>query len=177
VRHVVADVEDFEPTGTFDAVIGRYFLMYVTNPESIVRKAAQWLRPGGSIAFIEMDLFRGAGSRIWPPPADKTIRAIEFIGHVMIDAGTNTDMAARLPSMLSHYGEVHAEAVAPIQFGAMSIELPIEAVRSVQPIARKLGRQDAYEYDVDALLADELSQRDAHTVTIPPLTIAAWVRI
>jgi hypothetical protein len=36
----------------------------------------------------------------------KPTRAIEFIADVMLDAGVQPDMAARLPSMLSRYGEV-----------------------------------------------------------------------
>jgi SAM-dependent methyltransferase len=177
VRHVVSDIESFEPTGAFDAVVGRYVLIYVASPESVLRKAAKWLRPGGCMAFIEMDLFRGVRSRIWPPPSAKTNRAIEFIGDTMLDAGIHADMGARLPSMLSYYGRVESEVDAPMQFGAASIELPLEAVRSVQPIARRLGRTDADEHDVDRLLFDEMNGRDDHTVTIPPVSIAAWVRI
>jgi len=177
VRHVVADINDFVPTQQFDAVVGRYFLLYVPSPESVLQRAANWLRPGGALAFIEMDLYRGVGSRIWPPPSERTARAIKFIGHVLLDAGAHSDMSVRLPSMLSHFGKVHFEVGAPLQFGAASIELPLEAVRSVQPIARKLGRADADEYDVDRLLADEMQGRDEHTVTIPPVSIAAWVRV
>jgi len=175
VHHVVSEIETFEPTGTFDAVIGRYFLIYVSNPEAVVHRAVNWLRPGGFVAFMEMDFFRGVRSRIWPPASEKTVQAIEFIGDVMLDAGVHPDMAARLASMLSIYGKVHTEISAPLQFGRDSIELPLEAVRSVQPMARKLGRPDADLYDVDTLLQTELKNRDSRTVTIPPISIAAWV--
>lgn len=174
---VASDIDNFDPQDSFDAVIARYLLIYVPNPEALLHKAARWLRPGGTMAFIEMDLFRGVGSRIWPPPSDRTASAIKFIGDVMLDAGIHPDMGARLPSMLSHYGQVHSEVAAPPQFGAASIELPLEAVRSVQPMARKLGRADTDEYDVDRLLADEMPGRDDHTVTIPPVSIACWVQV
>jgi len=177
VKFVVADMESFQPLRTFDAVVGRYFLLYVSNPEATIDRAVKWLRPGGSLAFLEMDFFRGVRSRIWPPASVETIQAIEFIGDVMLDAGVNPDMAARLPSILSQHGEVEAEISAPIQFGAASLELPLEAVRSVIPMARKLGRADSDHHNVDALLSAELASRDDHTVTIPPMSVAAWVRI
>jgi hypothetical protein len=124
-----------------------------------------------------MDFFRGVRSRIWPPAGDKTVQAIEFVGEVMLAAGIQADMAVRLPSALSRYGDVRAEASAPLQFGAASVELPLSAVRSVIPTARRLGRADADLHDVDALIAEEVAKRDKHTVTIPPLSVAAWVRV
>lgn len=177
VKFVVTEMDDLEPSQMFDAVVGRYFLLYIPNPESAIARAATWVRPGGAMAFLEMDFFRGVRSSIWPPASAETNRAIEFIGDVMLDAGINPHMAARLPSMLARYGEVKTEAAAPLQFGARSIELPLEAVRSVIPMARKLGRADADRYDVDALLASELAGRDDSTVTVPPMSIAASVRL
>jgi cyclopropane fatty-acyl-phospholipid synthase-like methyltransferase len=177
VKFFINEMASFQPAGLFNAVVGRYFLMYVQSPEAVIAQAVKWLQPGGSLAFLEMDFFRGVRSRIWPPASSKTVQAIEFIADVMLDAGTHPDMAARLPSILSHYGDVTAELSAPIQFGAHSVELPLEAVRSVGPMARKLGRSDADLHDVDELLAIEVGSRDSHTVTVPPLSVAAWVRI
>ena len=177
VRFVTSELDDFEPAQAFDAVVGRYFLLYIPNPEAAVARVAQWVRPGGAMAFLEMDFFRGVHSSIWPPASPEVQQAILFIGDVMLDAGINPHMAARLPSMLTHYGNVQAETSAPLQFGAGSVELPLEAVRSVTPMARKLGRADADRYDVDTLLATELAHRNDHTVTVPPMSIAAWVRL
>ena len=102
---------------------------------------------------------------------------LRLVGEVMLAAGIQADMAVRLPSALSRYGDVRAEASAPLQFGAASVELPLSAVRSVIPTARRLGRADADLHDVDALIAEEVAKRDKHTVTIPPLSVAAWVRV
>jgi SAM-dependent methyltransferase len=177
VTFVTADVQSYLPAGEFDAVVGRYVLMYLPDPEAIIAKAVRWLRPGGALGFLEMDFFRGVRSRIWPPAGDKTVQAIVFVGEVMLDAGIQADMAVRLPSALSRYGDVSAEASAPVQFGAASVALPLSAVRSVMPTARQLGRRDADLHDVDALIAEEVAKRDKHTVRIPPLSVAAWVRV
>ena len=177
IQWIVSEIDDFQPTAAFDAVVGRYVLIYLRDPEQTVAHAARWLRPGGRLAFLEMDFHRGAASIIWPAPSAATARAIAFIADVMLDAGVQPHMAARLPSMLSGLGAVQAEVGAPIQLGARSVELPLEAVRSVQPTARRLHRPDADDHDVDALLQAELAGRDARTVTVPPLSVAAWVAV
>ncbi|BBB61987.1 hypothetical protein UNDKW_3714 [Undibacterium sp. KW1] len=176
VSFVLSDMNNFVPEQIFDAIVGRYFLLYIADPESALARMARWVKPGGALAFLEMDFYRGVRSHIWPPVAAETNSAIEFIADVMLDAGINPHMGVSLPSMLALYGEVHAETAAPPQFGASSIELPLEAVRSVIPMASKLGRSDACRYDVDALIAAELQGRDHRTVTMPPLSVAAWVR-
>ncbi len=177
VQFVLADLDHYEPDLIFDAVVGRYFLLYIPQPEAAVARVAKWIRSGGAIAFLEMDFFRGVHSSVWPPVSPATHQAIVFIGDVMLDAGINPHMAVRLPSILSHYGDVQAHTCAPLQFGADSIQLPLEAVRSVTPMAHKLGRADAGQHDVDALLSSELLNRDQHTVTMPPISVAAWVRM
>jgi SAM-dependent methyltransferase len=177
VSFVHADLDQWGPTEAYDVVVGRYVLIYVASPEALVERASTWMVPGGALAFLEMDFFRGVRSTIWPPALAETNRAIEFIGDVMLDAGIIPHMAARLPSILARYGEVQVETAAPLQFGARSIELPLEAVRSVIPTARRLGRADAGQHDVDALLARELAGRDDLTVTVPPMSVAASVRL
>ncbi|MES2947362.1 MAG: methyltransferase domain-containing protein [Pseudomonadota bacterium] len=177
VQFVLSDLDHYDPEQTFDAVVGRYFLLYIPQPEAAVARMAKWVRSGGALAFLEMDFFRGVHSSVWPPVSPATHEAIVFIGDVMLDAGINPHMAVRLPSILSHYGDVHAHTCAPLQFGANSVELPLEAVRSVTPMARKLGRADADHHDVDALLRSELLNRDQHTVTMPPISVAAWVQL
>ncbi|MCH8622850.1 methyltransferase domain-containing protein [Undibacterium sp. TS12] len=177
VKFIVSEMADLPPELTFDAVVGRYFLMYAQDPEAAVAQAAAWVRPGGYVGFLEMDIFRGAASTIWPPASAATEQAISFIVDVLLDAGAVPHMAARLPSMLTKYGEVQAHTSAPMQFGAHSIELPLAAVRSVMPAARQLGRSDASLHDVDALLAAELACRDDSTVTVPPMSVAAWVQL
>jgi SAM-dependent methyltransferase len=39
----------------FDAVVGRWVLMYLADPASVVRGLLDYLRPGGIVAFQEMD--------------------------------------------------------------------------------------------------------------------------
>lgn len=61
VTFVQADLNALESVpqleGTrFDAVIGRFVLVYQQNPAAVLRSAAALLRPGGVLCFEEIDL-------------------------------------------------------------------------------------------------------------------------
>jgi ubiquinone/menaquinone biosynthesis C-methylase UbiE len=49
---------------SFDAIVGRYVLMFSPDPTTMLRGIAQHLRPGGVIAFHEVDW---TGVRSFPP--------------------------------------------------------------------------------------------------------------
>lgn len=58
-------VEHFAPAGRFDAVVGRWVLMYVPDPVALLARLAGLLRPGGIVAFAEMDV--AYPMRTFPP--------------------------------------------------------------------------------------------------------------
>ena len=51
----IADLDAFDTTRTFDAVIGRFVLAHLPDPAPILRRLRRFVRPGGIIAFQEMD--------------------------------------------------------------------------------------------------------------------------
>lgn len=177
VSFIQADVETYAPDTRFDAIIGRYILIYVKSPEEVVSTATRWLRPNGSIGFIEMDIFPGVRSHIWPPVSDQTGRAIQYIADILIASGVHTYMGARLPSILAAVGDVGIETSAPSQWGPQSLALPLAALRSILPMARQLNDPRADTFDPDLLYEKEIIGRDNTTVTTPPLSIAAWASV
>jgi ubiquinone/menaquinone biosynthesis C-methylase UbiE len=60
-------LEAFSDPDLFDCVIGRYVLIHQSDPVGFLRAAARFVRPGGIIAFHEVDLARGLNSRprVW----------------------------------------------------------------------------------------------------------------
>ena len=53
-----AEINFEEP---FDAIVGRYALMFQSDPVAMLRKLARHVRPGGVIVFHEID-WRGVDS-------------------------------------------------------------------------------------------------------------------
>jgi ubiquinone/menaquinone biosynthesis C-methylase UbiE len=56
ILFVEADLDTFEPDGTFDAIIGRFVLLYVPGRASMLRRLTQSLRRGGVMAMQEIDI-------------------------------------------------------------------------------------------------------------------------
>ena len=53
VRFVEADLTDLQIDGDFDAIVGRFVLMFLPDPIATLRSLARRLRPGGVIVFQE----------------------------------------------------------------------------------------------------------------------------
>ena len=48
-----SDIAGVNSAGTFDAIVGRFILMYLPDPAKTLRSLAKRLRPGGVMAFLE----------------------------------------------------------------------------------------------------------------------------
>jgi ubiquinone/menaquinone biosynthesis C-methylase UbiE len=60
-------LEAFSDPDLFDCVVGRYVLVHQADPVYFLRTAARFVRPGGIIAFHEIDIAGGFNSqpRVW----------------------------------------------------------------------------------------------------------------
>lgn len=65
VRFHVASLDDFETATRFDALVGRFVLQYQPDPAATLRRLARLVRPGGIVAFHDMDFSNSPTS--WPP--------------------------------------------------------------------------------------------------------------
>ena len=65
VEFVAGDARTLDLGGDFDALVGRFVLMYMSDPSEALKQFAGCLRPGGIVAFQEIDfMFR----RSFHPP-------------------------------------------------------------------------------------------------------------
>ncbi len=55
VSFQATNLEDFQTADLFDAVVGRYILLYQPDPGATIRQLTKFLKPGGIVAFHELD--------------------------------------------------------------------------------------------------------------------------
>jgi SAM-dependent methyltransferase len=181
VRFVEGDVRTAALGDDFDAAVGRLVLMYLEDPAEALRTITALVRPGGAIAFQELDLDPRIDARSLPgvTPWDETGR---LVIETFVRAGAHVRMGRQL------YGAfLAAGLVAP----AMCEEALVgggpdfagyawlaAVARSLAPLMQKLGLAGAEDLGRDTLaerIRDDAVARRA-VVWGPPL-IGAYARM
>jgi protein-L-isoaspartate O-methyltransferase len=161
----------------FDAVVGRYVLQFQPDPAELLQLVASRLRPGGIVAFHEIDW---SGHRSVPP-----VPSWDRCCHLVVDAiaagGANLDTGSRLPSTFAAAG-LPAPSLGMttiVGAGANShdvLERMAGLVRSLRPRIEHDGLADPGE--IDALLQRLPDEVAAHASFIAAASeVTAWSRL
>lgn len=90
VRFIESDLDDFTDAAPFDAVIGRYVVMWQSDPSAFLHAAGRRVASGGVLAFHEMDMARPLASvpevPLWNQ-AGRWLSQAAFAGTSHADAG------------------------------------------------------------------------------------------
>jgi SAM-dependent methyltransferase len=163
----------------FDAVVGRYVLMFQNHPATMLQRLASHLRPGGLIAFHELD-YEGITSS---PPLATFDRLTHWTAETTRLYGANPRMGAKLLAAFVIAGlptpKVRVEALSGK--GADSADLLLLArnlTRSLLPEMERRGVATRAEVDVDTLF-DRMHAEAVATdsVVVGHLQVAAWCRV
>lgn len=163
----------------FDAIVGRYVLLFQADSAAMVRKLVGHLRPGGVIVFHEPDW----GSVRSFPPAPTYDRCCQWITETFRQAGTDTNMAGKLhkafvgaglraPSMRMQTF-IGAGAGCTDWLGAIA-----DLVDILLPAMERFGVAASGEVEVETLaerLRQEVTASDS--VIIGRSEIGAWSRV
>ena len=95
------EIGDLSLDRDFDAVVGRYVLMFAADPVSVVRAAVDHLKPGGLVAFQEPDFTQGPYSE---PPSLLLAQVWRWITEGFDRSGANTRMGLKLPLTFAQAG-------------------------------------------------------------------------
>ena len=180
----IENVEFFEGDPTemqfdrpFDAIIGRFVLMYYPDPVDAIRKLASHVRDGGLIVFQEFDLANWRSL----PPAPTFERHIGWIKQTLIATGARTQLGPELYSVFVDAGlpgpSMRMDAVIGGRPDCPAFELTAEVTRSLLPAMEKLKIATAKEVDIANLVGhmrDEVV--GARGVVLSPALIGAWSR-
>ena len=173
-----ADITDLTFDTPVDAIVGRLVLCHLSNPVSVLQRLCTYLRPSGLVAFHEPDLttVRSVPTVALFEQTAGWIRETFQRGGVALDMGPrlySTFCQAGLPApKLLLRARVEGEADSPVY------EFFAETLRSLLPLAEKLGVTTAQEVQIDSLAArlrDEVT--NAQAVIMCASFTGAWTRI
>lgn len=131
-----ADVGDLIGDKSFDAAVGRFILMFLPDPESVLRSVASLVRIGGAVAFQEVSwvpmLALGARLPLWS-------KALDTIHQTLLRSGANPEMGLDLYPLYQRVGlpapNMHMDILLGSTPGFTDVILGV--LRSLCPLAAK----------------------------------------
>lgn len=172
------DLHQLDVGDGFDAVVGRWILMYLPQPAELLAEVRVRLRPGGIVAFQESVL--GNPPRPYPP-APLHEQVIRWTTPPPGARGPDVDMGLNLFRTFLKAGlpAPQLRMDGPVGGGPdwPGYAYLASTVRSLLPFLEILGAVSAEEVDIDTLadrLRAEVVAQDG--IQILPSVIGAWAR-
>lgn len=176
IDFVQGDVRDLASDHIFDAVIGRLVLLHQTDPAAALAAICRRLRPGGVVAFCELDSRYVVHTQ---PPVELYSRAMGWICETLQRAGFDTTVGGRLHQIFLAAGLPPPTLIASAPIGGapdwLGFAHVAETLRSVMPFALRFGVATEDEIGIDTLaerLRDEVTSHNG-VVSLPAL-VGAW---
>jgi len=189
VTFMAGDVRELELDDDFDAVVGRWILMHVPEPASLIRHLVTRLKPGGIVAFHENDFtyppttfpltsFSQEANSWAVPPVDDAMRRWESEPR---RPGPEPQMGTKLYKTYVEAGLPGPQLMLEAAIGGgpnwPGYELFEETLRSLLPALEKMGRIDPAKAQIDTLAARlRAAVVERHGVHMMPMMIGAWSR-
>jgi SAM-dependent methyltransferase len=156
----------------FDAAVGRYILMFLPNPVSVLRSVSRLVRPGGVVAFQEPDwtdfLDGAARLPLWAESASVFLETL-------LRSGTNTEMGRQLSPVFKKAGLPTPSVRTDTIIGAE--EWMPDCILSMRPRMTELGVVLEPLGDLGTLSARLRDEVSAFNTTTPlPAIVSAWSR-
>jgi SAM-dependent methyltransferase len=178
VRFVQTDLRDFPVDTLFDAVVGRFVLMYLADPVDVVRRVAQYARPGGVVAFQEFQ-FEFTPLTSAPVPLFEQWRSWGLA--VFRRSGVDTSMGLRLRQIFVDAGlpapSLHLDGYMARPGDELAARVVTNSLRSALPLVEQFGIATAAEVDIDTFEQRYLAElTTSGAVHMLPPTMRAWTR-
>jgi ubiquinone/menaquinone biosynthesis C-methylase UbiE len=161
-----------------DAVVGRFILMYLPDPASLLRSITRYVRPGGILAFQEMDFSHF-------PTSMPALNLYTKIGWWMQETFRRGNAEVRMGLKLKQTF-LQADLPTPQMILSALVEgrddsavypFIVQTIRSLLPRMESLGVATAQEVEIDTLtqrLREEVVSHNA--VIVSPYLVGAWAR-
>lgn len=175
-RH--SDLADLTIAAPVDAIVGRFVLLYLADPVSALQRLCRFVRPGGLVVFLEMDITTARSV----PAVSLYQSVVHWIAETFRRAGVECDMGSRLFATFRRAGLPAPELLLRARVegtpDSPAYAYLAHTLRSLLPMAERLGVVTAAEAQIETLadrLRDEVLRAEA--VLVLPSLIGAWTRI
>lgn len=169
-----ADAYTFDSDQTYDALVGRFILMHLPDPVAALRHLVSFVKPGGSVAFVELDI--SAAHAV--PDLPYLNKVMDWIIRTYEKVGVEPNMGSRLYRTFRDVGlEPRLHGSDKIESGPDSItyEFAAETLRALLPAMEEHGIASPDEVGVD-IVADRLRKAAVagdHCIFFPRI-VGAW---
>ena len=180
VQFMAGDTQTLDLPNDFDALIGRLVLMYLPDPVATLKQLATHLRPGGIVAFQEVEF--STYSSIARPETPMMNQLAEWGVEVFRRSGANVGMGLDLYGTFVDAGlpEPSLQYAAPVGGPETRIgyQFIANAFRSILPLLEALGVATAEEVNLETLAqrlrAEVVASK--RPLILPP-HITAWAQL
>lgn len=161
----------------FDAIVGRFVLMYQDDPASSLRNMMRYLREGGLVAFQELD---STACRSWPgvPTFDAAAR---WLVEALRGSGARPELGLEMHSLFLDCGlpepSMRMDALVSGEENSPVFKLLAEAVRTLVPTLERLNIASAAQVQIETL-TDRMSKEVVakRAVAMSYGLVGAWAR-
>lgn len=172
-----AEVGDLPQDLRFDAIVGRYVLVFQPDPAALVRKLTRHLVPGGVMVFHEVDF---SGERSFPSAPNYEL-ACAWVEEALLRSGFDPHLGLRLPEIFAASGlpfpQMHLESLIGGPDDLDLIRFKVDLVRTLLPQILRLGIASESEVAIDTLaqrIRDEMQA--GGSVILGRSEIGAWAK-
>jgi len=170
------DVTQIASDRPFDAAVGRFILMFLPDPVSVLRSVSRLVRPGGVVAFQEPSwipmLALGARLPLW----SKVLAAIH---ETFLHSGANMEMGLYLYAAFQQAGLPAPAMRMETLLGGDSdcAQMPVDVLRSMCPLAQRQNVSLEGLGDLETL-ADRIYAEATRLNTVMNVIpiVSAWAR-
>jgi SAM-dependent methyltransferase len=177
VTFAVGDPPTMSFDQPFDAIVGRFVLMYQDDPVWSLRRITKHLRAHGVLAFQELDS-SACRSR---PTVSVFDDAARWLQEALRGSGARPDLGLEMHSLFLDSGlpapEMRMDAVVSGAAESPVYQLLAEAVRSLVPTLQKLNIASPAQVQIDSL-ADRIRDEvvASRAVAVSYGLVGAWAR-
>ena len=179
VSFEASNLAEFDSADQFDAIVGRYILLYQQDPGVIIRRLLKFLKPGGIVVFHEMDFANAHSS---DPPCAFWDEIYGLLSEAFRRSGNPPDYGRRVAGAFLDAGlpfpTVLAESVTGGGHDSYLYRWIANTLISVTPRLEQMGLALPEGVTADKTLARRLEDEvvAAGSQILGPIQFGAWTR-